>query len=66
MSNGLCEQKTMPGSFNRRWKQQETWRRMTDPLGDLRRQLDPIGDVYKQLGIGSPTRGEFNLKGVDF
>jgi len=41
--------------FRRLWEQQEAWRKLADPLGDLRRHIDPLGDAYKQLGLGSAT-----------
>ena len=45
----------MSDEFRRIWEQQEAWKRMADPLGDLRRHIDPLGDAYKQLGLGSTT-----------
>ena len=45
----------MSDAFRCLWQQQEEWRRMTDPLGELRRHIDPLGDAYKQLGLGSST-----------
>ena len=45
----------MSDEFRRLWEQQEAWRKLADPLGDLRRHIDPLGDMYKQLGLGSAT-----------
>ncbi len=45
----------MSDEFRRLWEQQEAWRKLAEPLGDLRRHVDPIGDAYKQLSLGSAT-----------
>lgn len=45
----------MSDEFRRLWEQQETWRKLADPLADLQRHIDPLGDAYKQLGLGSAT-----------
>ena len=45
----------MSDEFRRLWEQQEAWRKLADPLGDLRRHIDPLGDAYNQLNLGSAT-----------
>ncbi len=45
----------MSNEFRLIREQQEAWKRMAFPLGDLRRHIDPLGNAYKQLGLGSTT-----------
>lgn len=47
----------MPDEFRRLWEQQDSLRRLMDPLGDVRRHLSSLDDPFKKLGIDSATMG---------